>query len=322
MNISIKYLHYSKFHVSFYMEFFICTHCEKQFESIEAISKHRGRIHKLNAEDTYHHYILKGQAQPTCSCGCGGKTKFISLQKGYRPFINAHNNKVPGNNNFHKNPESKIKSARTQSENWAKGLYKGWWEDDSEETRQKIEGIKEKLRNDKERGKKISESLKGHDVSEETKKKIGDKATRRFIDRPELRTNLSEKRLQWMRDNSEVKTSKLEDKFEQLMVDMGLIKDVHYIKNHLVVNIKTFFDFYLPNHNIIIEVDGDFYHCNPTTHPIPVYEIQKKNLANDKRKNSWAKNHGVRLLRYWESDINQNPEGVIGDLKNELSLIT
>jgi ribosomal protein S8 len=80
-----------------------------------------------------------------------------------------------------------------------------------------------------------------------------------------------------MRDNSEVKTSKLEDKFEQLMVDMGLIKDVHYIKNHLVVNIKTFFDFYLPNHNIIIEVDGDFYHCNPTTHPIPVYEIQKKN---------------------------------------------
>ena len=98
-----------------------------------------------------------------------------------------------------------------------------------------------------------------------------------------------------------------------------MIHQLSFLCNYLVVNIKTFFDFYLPKYNIMIETDGDYYHCNPDTiHAIPKYKMQFKNLSNDKRKNTWANNHDVKLLRYWESDINARPEWVMEDLKKHL----
>ena len=107
--------------------------------------------------------------------------------------------------------------------------------------------------------------------------------------------------------------------FIKLLNNIGYVQDIDYIHNHMVTNIKTFFDFYIPNKKVIIEVDGDFYHCNPDTkYSIPEYEIQKKNLSNDKRKNSWCKNHNITLIRYWEKDINERPEWVINDLKRKL----
>ena len=75
----------------------------------------------------------------------------------------------------------------------------------------------------------------------------------------------------------------------------------------------------MPIKKIMIEVDGDYYHCNPNTiHKIPKYPMQKKNIINDKRKNTWCKNHNIELLRYWEKDINERPEWVISDLKLKL----
>lgn len=119
-----------------------------------------------------------------------------------------------------------------------------------------------------------------------------------------------------MRENSKVKTSKLEDKFENLLNFLGLEKNIDYERNYLVSNIKTFFDFRLINSNMLIEVDGDFYHCNPDTiFKEPSHEIQFKNLYNDKRKNIWAKNHNISLIRFWETDINERPEWVINELR-------
>ena len=122
-----------------------------------------------------------------------------------------------------------------------------------------------------------------------------------------------------MQDNSKVKTSKLEDKFKIILNEIGLVKDIDYFHNHLIESIKTFFDFYVPIKKIMIEVDGDFYHCNPNTvYKTPRYEIQKKNIINDKRKDTWCINHNIILLRYWEKDINERPEWVINDLKSKL----
>jgi very-short-patch-repair endonuclease len=189
------------------------------------------------------------------------------------------------------------------------------------DTIKKIEGIKEKLRNNKERGKRISEKLKGIPKSEESKIKLSITQKIRYKNNPKLREELSKIRLKWMRDNSKVKTSKLEIKFMDILNSIGLIKDIDFTHNYLVSNIKTFFDFYLPLKKIIIEVDGDFYHCNPNTkYSTPKYEIQVKNKSNDKRKNTWCQNHGIKLLRYWEKDINERPEWIISELKKELCL--
>jgi very-short-patch-repair endonuclease len=303
------------------MGIFICNICQKECEGINSLRSHSIQKHNVSAEEVYVNYILNG-IKPKCECGCGETTNFISVGKGYSKFIQSHHNRVPGKNNYHKNPETHQKAINTQKKNWKKGKYKGWWENKTPETIKKIEGIKEKLRNNKERGKKISKKLKGIPKSEESKLKSSKTQKKRYEDNPKLKEELSKIRLKWMRENSKVKTSKLENKFIEILNSIGLIEDIDFIHNHLISNIKTFFDFYFPSKKIIIEVDGDFYHCNPNTkYSTPKYEIQKKNKSNDKRKNTWCHNHNIKLLRYWEKDINERPEWVISELKKELSLL-
>jgi very-short-patch-repair endonuclease len=57
---------------------------------------------------------------------------------------------------------------------------------------------------------------------------------------------------------------------------------------------------------MIIEVDGDFWHCNPINFPNADYITQQKNVIRDKEKNEWAQSNGYKLLRFWENDINNN----------------
>ena len=302
------------------MGIFICKICQKKCDGLNTLRSHSLRNHGIISEEIYVDYVLNG-VKPKCECGCGEVPPFISIGAGYRRFIRGHHNRVQGKNNFHKNPETHKKAIETQKKNWKEGKYVGWWENKTPETLEKIEGIKEKLRNDKERGKKISKSLKGVPKTEESKIKLSITQKKRYEDNPQLRVNQSKNKLEWMRKNSKVKTSKLECKFMEILDEIGFIKDVDYIHNHLVLNIKTFFDFYMPNNKIIIEVDGDFYHCNPNSrYSNPEYDIQKKNLYNDKRKNVWCENHNINLIRYWEKDINERPEWVISDLRQRLSL--
>jgi very-short-patch-repair endonuclease len=299
---------------------FICKTCQKEYDGINSLRSHSIQKHKISAEQVYVDYILNGD-KPKCECGCGKTTNFISVGKGFSKFIQSHHNRVPGKNNYHKDPKTHQKAIDTQKKNWKDGKYVGWWENKTTDTLIKIEGIKEKLRNNKERGDKISKKLKGVPKSEESKIKNSITQIKRYKDNPKLREQQSKTRLKWMKDNSKVKTSKLENKFIELLTSIGLIEDVDFIHNHLISNIKTFFDFYLPSKKIIIEVDGDFYHCNPNTkYSKPEYEIQKKNISNDKRKNTWCKNHDMILLRYWEKDINERPDWVISELKKELYL--
>lgn len=303
------------------MEIFICDICNSGFHTKYELTKHFIIKHKYKSEDAYIKCTLNG-VLPTCECGCGGKPKFISSKVGYYRFLSAHHNRVKGKNNFHKDPKTHQKAIETQKKNWQEGKYTGWWEKKDDETLKKIEGIKEKLRNNKERGEKISKALRGRPKTGESKIKLSNTQKKRYDENPELRVIASKNKLEWMKKNSKVKTSKLEIIFEKFLNELGLIRDIDYIHNHLVFKIKTFFDFYLPKNNIIIEVDGDFYHCNPNSvYSEPKYEIQCKNISNDKRKDTWCKNHNIKLIRYWEKDINERPEWVITDLRKQLKIV-
>jgi len=70
------------------------------------------------------------------------------------------------------------------------------------------------------------------------------------------------------------------------------------------------YDFYLPKHNLLIEVDGDWFHCNPDVYPEAIHEIQKFVKVNDESKNKVAQENNTPLLRFWEKDINDNPDVV------------
>lgn len=278
---------------------------------MRGLVRHNLNQHNMDSESTYVDYVLNG-IKPKCKCGCGMETSFITINKGFSNFIKSHHNRVPGNNNFHKNPETHKRAIETQKKNWKEGKYKGWWENNDEETKLKIEGIKEKLRNDKKRGLKISKSLTGVPKSEETKKNISKTQKKRYINNLQLKKDVSERRINWLKRKLKTKKTIIEKKFENILNLINLKNEFQYEFK------KRLFDFYLNDYNILIEVDGNFYHCHPEIYKEPVYKSQKITLKNDKYKNVLCKNHNITLLRYWEKDINERPEWIISDLKEKL----
>lgn len=113
-------------------------------------------------------------------------------------------------------------------------------------------------------------------------------------------------------------TSKLEIDFAKNFLDKLGVK---YIWQFEAKEIKRFYDYYLPKSNILIEIDGDYWHSyglvrenmNPT---------QKKNARIDKDKDTWAALHGIPLVRIWEHDIRKNPGQVMKMLKEKVYLST
>lgn len=103
--------------------------------------------------------------------------------------------------------------------------------------------------------------------------------------------------------NKKYKPSKLEKTFANILT----LLNINYSQSFYIKEIKAFYDFYLPDYNILIEVDGDFWHTNPIKYPNgPICKCQTKNSINDEKKNKWATDNGYKLLRFWENDINND----------------
>ena len=67
------------------------------------------------------------------------------------------------------------------------------------------------------------------------------------------------------------------------------------------------FDFYLPDYQVYIEVDGDYWHANPLFFDKGnLNKTQKINVYRDWKKNQFCEESGMILYRFWENDINSN----------------
>ena len=101
-------------------------------------------------------------------------------------------------------------------------------------------------------------------------------------------------------------TSKLEDDFARDILDpLGVI----YIRQFEAKDIGRFYDFYLPEDNLIIEVDGSYYHAEGLALE-EMNAMQKKNRRVDELKDKWALLHSIPIMRIWESDIRKHPNKV------------
>lgn len=109
-------------------------------------------------------------------------------------------------------------------------------------------------------------------------------------------------------------TSKLEEKFAKEFLDKLGVK---YVYQYKAESIGRYFDFYLPEVRLLIEVDGDFYHAYGKIRE-EMSPMQKKNTRVDEHKNKWALMHGIPILRIWEHDINKNPSEVMKVLKEKI----
>ena len=66
-------------------------------------------------------------------------------------------------------------------------------------------------------------------------------------------------------------------------------------------------DNYLVNYNLVIEIMGDYWHCNPNIFTSPINETQKNRIIKDKAKRTFLRNQcGIETLYLWESDIYEN----------------
>lgn len=93
--------------------------------------------------------------------------------------------------------------------------------------------------------------------------------------------------------------------FAELLNTEGILYETQKIVGNKI------FDFYLPDYNLIVEVDGCYYHANPKIYPDgQLNNMQKKNKKNDLYKNALASTMGYKLERFWETDLKENIEQV------------
>ena len=65
------------------------------------------------------------------------------------------------------------------------------------------------------------------------------------------------------------------------------------------------YDFYIPSLNLLIEVDGVYWH-GKNLNESQMNHMQIKHKKNDAYKNQLAKSLGYNLERFWEDEININ----------------
>lgn len=286
------------------MKKFKCKICEKSFNSYDSLRKHTGRIHKIPSEQFFIDFY--SILFTTCKCGCGEKTSLDRKNFKFKDYRRGHIARVK--NNWGHNPKAIANSAKTRRERhiepWnkgKKGLQVAWNKGLTKEDNSIMAQMAKNLSKIKKKDKKNTARLA--------------KISKEYWSKQENRDSQRDRRMEYMKNYRfpEETKSIIEIWFQENILDKHNIK---YEEQYMVKEIKSFFDFYLLDHNILVEVDGDFWHCNQELGFKPTYNSQKRNIKKDKIKNEWCKNNRIKLLRFWENDINNNPEKV----KNKLLL--
>jgi very-short-patch-repair endonuclease len=268
-----------------------CYYCDYTTDSKIKFAKHVLHEHKQNKQN----YLIQTKyngIQPTCKCGCGELMKYNATLADFPTYNKKHLKTILKDKTFEEiwgDPKSEkrvkaISDARKQK--FSSGEYD-----------HVIKAVKEN-RKDPELGNKISKGAKGKPKPKPEGFGIG------RVQSEKTREKMSASAIQRIIKTGKVKRSMLEIRFETFLETLDInFKHSYHIntkKHHFI------FDFYLPKYNVLIEVDGDFWHCNPNTHPSPVCKTQEINIENDKLKDQWALDNGYKLLRFWEDDINNN----------------
>jgi very-short-patch-repair endonuclease len=151
-----------------------------------------------------------------------------------------------------------------------------------------------------------------HGRKSPTKKPVSRIKTNKTVNK---KASVKGKSMAQIREDLIKNMSQLEKDFMSILDTLGIEYQSQY-------QIGTkFFDFYIPKQNIIIEVDGDYHHCNPEIYKKPQYKLQRKAIVNDHKKNKLCEERGIQMLRFWENDIRNRSQIVIAKLVMALGLL-
>ena len=112
-----------------------CPFCDFNGKNLTSLSTHAAMKHDCNGENLYK---IKFSQELICSCGCGEKTEFISIHKGYRKTKKGHLDPemlIKRGKNiskaFHDNPktiseETRKKISESRKQGFKSGRIKNW----------------------------------------------------------------------------------------------------------------------------------------------------------------------------------------------------
>lgn len=84
-------------------------------------------------------------------------------------------------------------------------------------------------------------------------------------------------------------------------------KGWNYVSQKAVRHLN--YDFYLTDHNVLLEVQGGYWHCDKRVYPDgPKNSVQRENIQKNKNKREIAESRDIPLLEIWELDIEKDPE--------------
>jgi G:T-mismatch repair DNA endonuclease (very short patch repair protein) len=224
--------------------------------------------------------------------------------------------------------KNKIREKRAKQKNIAKGWHhseeakkkmsenrKG--KKHSEETKNKMSvdrcGEKHPMfgkHHTEETKKKLSSSLKGKTfdhmfkkLSEETKKKISEASKKQWAD-PQKKEMLSIAAKNRMKSRSFLENSqntKPELIFENILKALN-------ISFRTQEKLKFVYDFYIPGSKLLIDINGDFWHCNPkfydSTFLHPIRKIIAKDIwKEDFIRKEFAENNNYKYQAIWEDNL-------------------
>ena len=286
---------------------FQCSRCERSFASYDSLRKHTGHTHRIPGKKFYIEQKLGGIV-PTCKCGCGTPTQWIG--HGFRNYKAGHHARIK--NNWSKDSpyfeKSSKKSAETLRKHYADGTIKNWCAGLTKETSPTLARMAEMSRkeNNPERARKIS-------------------ATQKKQFAMGIRSNIGKNNPMYGKHHSietikkiysHKKMNKLEKKVAD-MLDMSGLK--YYFQFFIVKNgICKSYDFKIKHKNLILEIDGDYWHGGPSKKQYCKSVDQVK--ENDKEKEKLAAANGYTLLRFWESDFKKDPQKVMKTILDALDL--
>lgn len=295
------------------MQTFKCHICKSEYDSYLGLSRHSRITHQID-KDKLRIIIYNNGEQPLCKCGCGEQVSWNYKEEKFNDFRQGHYVRTTGG--FY-SPTGAIKSGETRKQKFNNGELIQWNKGISMEDaygKERANQLKRSISENNERSKKISRSLIGKKKSEEHIRKITEDR-RKYWSNEEHKIQQRDRRMRYIIKNGLQVRSKLETVFMEIMDSLSL----EYYDQFYVSEIPALYDFKIKGKNVLIEVDGDFWHCKPgTKFEVPKYDAQKSNMITDQIKNEWAKANGYTLLRFWESDIQDNRLQVVKTLIENL----
>ncbi len=111
-------------------------------------------------------------------------------------------------------------------------------------------------------------------------------------------------------------TSNLEKTFEKQFLKNIKLKRQFRLNTE---NTLYIYDFYIKELNLIIEVDGDYWHINPKRFKFEdMPEYIQKYKQREKEKQLHAEKHSFNIIRFWEYDIHNNSSVIEEELNKWL----